>query len=181
MQKDDLSGVRSGQRVSGALSKDEPFYRTERMAEIGNSWENQVFGGKIIWSGESASDPLFVSKWPSFLTPSSGDPYPTRGYEDGTARKYLVPFYYIQNMHRQDFWDSVSTDDTETLYIEKTVGIEYRNPEMGPRSTFFSQGEWHLEDGSSRVEGEKSGEPIPGLGSRANETTQERYIRESSP
>ena len=28
---------------------DEPFYRDERMAEIGNSWENHVFDGKVIW------------------------------------------------------------------------------------------------------------------------------------
>lgn len=36
----------------------EPFYGNERMAEIGNSWENQVLDGKIIWSEKNTSDLL---------------------------------------------------------------------------------------------------------------------------
>ena len=126
------------------------------MAEIGNSWENQVFGGKIIWSGESASDPLFVSKWPSFLTLSDGDPYPTRGREKTTARKYLVPFHYIMNLHRQEFWDSIRHDDVEALYIKKIVGIEYQNPDQSARSSDSSQDECPRDEGSSRVDREKN-------------------------
>ena len=149
------------------------------MAEIGNSWEHQVFGGKVMWSGESASDPLFVCKWPSFLTLSGEDDYPTRGNENFTARKYVVPFHYIQNLHRQEFWESMGSEDAGALVIKRTIGIEYQNPDTGALSTDSSQEETPLEEGLSRVDREKSGKPIDGSNSRANETVRERHIRES--
>ena len=64
------------------IGTDEPFYRNETMAELGDSWESQVFGGKISWSSQSTSGPLFVCKWPSFLP--SEDGYPKRGKEKST-------------------------------------------------------------------------------------------------
>lgn len=144
-----------------AQHTDEPFYRNERMAEIGNCWEDQVFGGKVSWSGET-SDPLFVSKWPSFLTSNDDNPVvPTRGKEKQTARKYFVPFHFIQNMHLQSFWDKVKPNHLTALYIKKTIGISYSNPDIEASSTDSSEVKWPLEDGSSRASREQDGQPVP--------------------
>lgn len=105
-----------------ALGTDEPFYRKITMAEICSCCENQVLGGKIIGSGNT-SDPLFVSKWPSFLT--SDDYYPEGGQEKRTASHYVVSFHFIQNTHQQGFRDNVVSGDTTALYIVRLIGIEH--------------------------------------------------------
>lgn len=109
------------------------------MAEVGNCWENQVFGGKVSWSGET-SDPLFVSKWPSFLT--SDDDIPARGKEKHTARKYFVSFHFIRNTHLQSFWDKAEPSDSTALYIKKTIGTSYLNPDIEALSTNSSEIKW---------------------------------------
>ena len=149
----------------------EPFYKDETMAEIGCCWENQVFGGRITWSTKT-SDPLFVSKWPSFL--SSEHDYPTRGKEKSTVRKYVVSHHYLRNMHRQSFWDNVKPDHKNALYIKKTFGIEYRNPDAEAVSVDSSQNDWPTDEGSSRVFKEIA-DPSD---SHANETEEERLARE---
>ena len=102
------------------IELDEPFYKDETMAEIGYCWENQVFGGNVMWS-RKASDPLFVSKWPNFFT--DGD-HPTRAKQKHTARRYIVSSHFVKNLHRQAFWDNVRPGDETALYIKKTVGID---------------------------------------------------------
>lgn len=139
-----------------AVGTDEPFYKNERMAEIGNSWENRVFGGKISWSGKP-SDPLLVSKWPSFFT--SDDEFPRRGRERRTARRYVVSLHFIRNMHRQAFWDRVKRDHTSVLYINKTIGVEYLNPLDDTGSVDSSQNDLPADD-SGRVSRERNGQPV---------------------
>ena len=148
----------------------EPFYRNETMAELGCCWENQVFGGKITWSTKT-SDPLFVSKWPSFF--SSEHDYPTRGNEKSTARKYVVSHHYIRNMHRQSFWDNVKPDHKNALYIKKTIGIEYHNPDAEAVSVDSSRVNWPTDENSSRVFKDVS-DPSE---SHANEMEEERRAR----
>ena len=161
----------------GPIETDEPFYRDERMAEIGNSWENQVFGGKIHWSGKM-NDPLFISKWPTFLR---DDDYPARGKEKVTNRKYVVSLHYVRNVRRQGFWDNVVPEDTTVLYIKRTIGIEYVNPDLDAPSIDSSHINWPTELGTSRVDKEKDNRPLPDpSASRANETELEGYIREQA-
>ena len=135
------------------INTDEPFYKSETMAEIGSSWENQVFGGKIFWSGNT-SDPLFVSKWPTFL--DTDDDVPRRGTEYRVARKYFVPVQFIKNMHRQSFWDRIGTStDTTALLIKKTIGIEYLNPDTEAVSVNSSETKWPKDENTGRVNREK--------------------------
>ncbi len=148
----------------------EPFYRNETMAELGCCWENQVFGGRITWSTKT-SDPLFVSKWPSFF--SSEHDYPTRGKEKITARQYVVSHHYIRNMHRQSFWDNVKPDHKNALYIKKTIGIEYQNPDAEAVSVDSSRVNWPTDENSSRVFKDVS-DPSE---SHANETEEELRAR----
>ena len=146
------------------------------MAEIGNSWENQVFGGKIIWL-QTVNDPLFVSRWPSFL--ASGDDCPKRGREKLTARSYVVSLHFIRNMHRQGFWQNMVLADATALYIKKTIGIEHNNHDQETSSNDSSTINWSLDEESSRVNRERDGQPVPDpSASRANETEHERYARE---
>ena len=158
---------------------DEPFFRDEAMAEIGICWENQVFGGKIMWEG-TVNDALFVSKWPSFL--SGRDSCVRRRREEKrTARKYVVPFHFIKNMHRKGFWDDVIPGDVSALYIKKTIGIEYLkdDPNLETLPFNFSQINWLSKDGSRRVDKESGGRPVPDpSASHANETEHERFLRE---
>ena len=155
----------------------EPFYQKESAAEIGMSWENQVFGGRITWSGDSASDPLFVSKWPSFLTEE--DPHPRRGKEKRTARKYVVPFHYVRNLHRLEFWNNVKSDDDTALYVKKTIGIEYSNEDPEATSINSSEIDWPLQDqNSARVDRERQGRQEDPSRAHANETEDERRARE---
>ena len=162
----------------GPIETDEPFYRDERMAEIGNSWENQVFGGKIHWSG-LMNDPLFISKWPTFFT--AHDDYPRRGKEKATNRRYIVSLHYVRNVHRQGFWDNVVLSDGTALYVKRTIGIEYANPDTEALSIDSSQINWPGEWGTGRVDRERDGRPLPDpSASRANETEEERYAREQA-
>ena len=157
------------------IGTDEPFYRNETMAEIGYCWENQVFGGNVFWSSKT-SDPLFVSKWPSLFTDSE---FPKRGKEKRTARRYVVSLHFTRNMHRQGFWDNLVPGDSTALYIKKTIGIEYINPDEEALSIDSSQINWPRDESSSRVSRERDGQPIPDpSASRANETEEERRARE---
>ena len=160
-----------------AIGTEEPFYKSETMAEIGSSWENQVFGGKVFWSGNT-NDPLFVSKWPTFL--DTDDYVPRRGTEKRTARKYAVPMHFIKNMHRQSFWDRVGpSGDTTALLIKKTIGIEYVNPDTEAVSVNSSETKWPKDQNSGRVSREQEGRPVADPSSlRANETADERLARE---
>ena len=145
------------------------------MAEIGYCWENQVFGGNVFWSSKT-NDPLFVSKWPSFFTDAE---FPKRGKENRTARRYVVSLHFTRNMHRQDFWDNLVPGDSTALYIKKTIGIEYVNPDEEVLSIDSSQINWPRDESSSRVSRERDGQPIPDpSASRANETEEERRARE---
>ena len=158
------------------MVSDEPFYRDERMAEIGNSWENHVFGGKVIWSERNTSEPLFVSKWPSFLT--SDDDYPKRGKEKQTARKYFVSRHFVQNMHRQGFWDNVKPEHLKALHIKKTIAIELLNPDEEATSIDSSQINYPIEESSSRVSRERDGQSVPDPSpAHANETAEEGRAR----
>ena len=156
-----------------AIGTEEPFYRSQTMAEIGSSWENQVFGGKIFWSG-NIGDPLFVSKWPTFL--DTDDYVPRRGTEYRTARKYVVPMHFIKNMYRQSFWDRVgSFGDATALLIKKTIGIEYVNPDTEAVSVNSSETKWPKDQNTGRVSREKEDRPVADpSGLRANETADER-------
>ncbi|CAD6571123.1 MAG: hypothetical protein ASARMPRED_004207 [Alectoria sarmentosa] len=170
--KASLEGREYQRRVIGT---DEPFYRNETMAEIGYCWENQVFGGNVFWSSKT-SDPLFVSKWPSLFTDSE---FPKRGKEKRTARRYVVSLHFTRNMHRQGFWDNLVPGDSTALYIKKTIGIEYINPDEEALSIDSSQINWPRDESSSRVSRERDGQPIPDpSASRANETEEERRARE---
>lgn len=106
--------------------------------------------------------PSSSAKWPSFLTSNDDNPVvPTRGKEKQTARKYFVPFHFIQNMHLQSFWDKVKPNHLTALYIKKTIGISYSNPDIEASSTDSSEVKWPLEDGSSRASREQDGQPVP--------------------
>lgn len=156
----------------GELRTDEPFYKDETMAEIGNSWENQVFGGKIIWSGK-ANDPLFVDEWPSFLT--SDDNYPKRGSENGTSQKYIVFIHFLRNLYRQGSWENVQSKHANALHVKKAVGIEYQNLDPQAVSIDPSSTMWPRDQNSSRVSRERNGQPVPDPSdSGANQTEKER-------
>ena len=140
------------------LDVDEPFYRDEKQAEIGDCWENQVFGGKVSWSGD-INDSLHVSRWPSFLTRGKGNP--ARGKEEHTARQYVVNMHFIRNMHLQSFWDGVKPHHQKALYIKKRIGIEYLNPDTEDAvSTNSSETRWPRDADSGRVSREQNGQPV---------------------
>ena len=152
-----------------AIGTEEPFYKSETMAEIGSSWENHVFGGKIFWSGNTG-DPLFISKWPTFL--DTDDYVPRCGTEYRTARKYVVPAHFIKNMHRQSFWDRAASADITALLIKKTTGIEYVNPDAEAVSVNSSETKWPRDQSTGRVSREKEGRPVADPSSmRANENS----------
>ena len=142
------------------------------MAEVGNSWENQVFGGKIIWSGK-ANNLLFVNEWPSFFT--SDDKYPERGTENSTSQKYIVSIHFLRNLYRQGFWDSVKSEHTNALHVKKAIGIEYKNPDPQAFSIDPSRILWPHDHNSSRVSRDRNGQPVPDPSdSGANQTEKKR-------
>lgn len=165
------------------LGTDEPFYRAETVAEIGNSWENQVFGGKITWAGQ-CGDPMFVSKWPSFQIRIGAD-CPRRGKEARSAREYVMPFHFVANLHRQSFWDQRIRDDVTALHVKRTIGIHFANQRTDEEEedeellANESEEEWPQDRRSTRVDRERRGVLVlDPSGSRANETAEERDARE---
>ena len=157
------------------MGSNEPFLENDIVAELGYCWENAVLGGSIQWANQ-VDHPLFFSRWPSFLT--DGD-YPRRAKYKGTATQYVVPLYYLRNIHRQDFWDNLKADDATALYIKEIVGILITNPDAESDTSGFATGSAEGEGPSDRpdsfrVTGDRGGDPSA---SRANKTLAERTQR----
>lgn len=69
--------------------------------------------------------------------------------------------------------------DSTALYIKKTIGIQYSNPDTEVLSVDSTEINWPNDEDSSRVSRERDGHPIPDPSSaRANETEDERKARE---
>ena len=120
---DELAVLTKVQRRKKPVRFNEPFFEQDPVAELGYLWEQTVLGGTIQWASE-VSHPLFFGDWPSFLTDSNN---PRRAGFKRTATQYVVPMHYLRNLHRQEFWDAISADDTTALRIKKVVGIKVTN------------------------------------------------------
>ena len=46
----------------------ETYFEDEGIADLGCSWENNVFGGYVDWKFGEVDMPFFVQEWPSFLS-----------------------------------------------------------------------------------------------------------------
>lgn len=111
----------------------EAFFNGMGTAELGYTWENEVFGGMITQDIESdpriTNEPSFVAPWPNCMHRSDCDPI--RRKEGWLANLHLISLYYMNNIQRQEFWDFVRTQPPSdyTLRIRKLVGFRYEGPD----------------------------------------------------
>lgn len=110
----------------------EPFIEGQSVAELGFSWENEVFGGMILQQIGNHKDtvftPLFVCQWPNHMVRSISEPQ--KRPPERIVNLYLVSTYYLRNIQLQAGWDFIAispvTDDT--LKIRKGVGLMFAGP-----------------------------------------------------
>lgn len=151
----------------------EPFFETQKVAELGFCWENHVFGGFIGQGSDYANDALFVTEWPSHL---NSDPamMPIRGEDDTgeddtNPHSFLVSTHYIQNIQTDDFWDLVMTPGYSefALHIKQAVGMnnpkgtepEDEEPEDEEPDIVATESAAHATRKSSRSKDPKSKAP----------------------
>lgn len=176
-------------RVSLEPVSNEDLFEDENCAETGYSWEAWVFGGIVELDHLDASNPLMVSKWPSFLTSKE---YLRRGGWKESVTRYLVSMHYRLNMNRQGFWENLDPHDTTALYIQKVIGIRIRCPHPEIDSDWYasdsSEGIWRTEEqrSSGWVPSARVSRMIPNWTivdpstSRANESDDERLRRDTA-
>ena len=71
-------------------------------------------------------------------------------------------------------------EPVNSLYIKKTVGIVYGNPDSAAQKLNPCEERWPADENSSRVDRERSGQRILEPSScQANETAHDRYAREN--
>ena len=159
----------------------EMIFQDESASELGYSWENFVFGGRVEWDLKPHSVSRFY-KWPCHL---SGDLYVRGSKNKATVTEYLVPKQYLQNIHQKEFWGGVQPEHTTALRIEKSVGTRYIYPGNEPDPDWdadnSSEGAHAVSGPSGRVVRE---EPDPSA-ARANRPwnwgLRLRYARSNSP
>ena len=112
--------------INRASNKDayEAFWETLNTAELGHSWEQEVFGG-TPWSDPlQTSDIIYVIKWPLVGThEQAGVEMAERGPGKGSSTFYIVYMPYIQALSSRAFWDTYTpTLDDSLLKIPKVLG-----------------------------------------------------------
>ncbi|KAI9816891.1 MAG: hypothetical protein M1827_001536 [Pycnora praestabilis] len=99
----------------------EPFFENERIAEIGWSFENAVFGGMtdVFGDYQDCRAGIFFVKWPTCSSLTGG--LPVRRSPKGSSTAYVVDMDYLQMIQTKEFWES----GTVQLTIPKKVGHRY--------------------------------------------------------
>jgi len=99
----------------------EPCYGGEVVAELGYSWEQQVFGGTVVLDNEIDYCMSF-SKWPNHIARKKE--HPCHGLINYHCTKWMVPLRYIANVNDREFWAQATHQDTTVLLMQKTRGTE---------------------------------------------------------
>lgn len=127
----------------------EPFFGGQRIADIGSSWENEVFGGQLLHRGGPSGAflaPLLVLKWPHHdvgRTLSLGYcellPSLVRKGPKKSQTTYIVPAAYVIDITRPAFWDPARAAGTHTATIPKELGVRsWIGPEEHSDDRWFS-------------------------------------------
>ena len=126
----------------------EAFWEDLNTAEMGHSWEQEVFGG-IPWSDPLQNpDLIYVIKWPIVGTrQQAGVEMAQRGLGKGSSTFYIVYEPYIQAISSQTFWDTFTpTLDDSLLKIPKVLGQRiWASPggfDPNWRQDLSSEGRW---------------------------------------
>ena len=123
------------------------MFQDESVGEVGFSYDNFVFGGRVEWDPFKCNTASRVHKWPSFLT---GGVYLRSPRAKETATEYFMPKQYLQRIHQQDFWATKVRPEHVTAWcIEKSIGIRYNYPGNDPdpdwTASNSSEGVWPLD------------------------------------
>ncbi|MCJ1451313.1 hypothetical protein MMC28_001649 [Mycoblastus sanguinarius] len=123
-----------------ALVPPEPYFEDDRAAELGDCWENAVFGGKISMADKGMI--LWICKWPSVYTEGYGH-VPKRRAMKRSWTFYLVNSRWAQQIQRQNFWDEMPSTSTVWLHVPKTLGKrEYADDDAE------TDPDWHTQSSS---------------------------------
>ena len=106
----------------------EPFYRTDRCAELGATWEQQVLGGIVVRPGPvivaaPASSPPFLHQWPSFgFNEQKSDA--TRSPPPPNKVEWLLDLRHVEKLQQQAFWNTLrSVADPNVCRFPKLIGL----------------------------------------------------------
>ena len=123
MRLRESSSNRGERREPRVVNDKEPFGKGQDLAELGWHWEQAVFGGTFTYDPYKPDHPLQVAKWPNFLSYGKDLPCRRGKGQKWKMTNYVVPMYFIRNLHRQEFWEEVDPNDKTALQIHKMVGI----------------------------------------------------------
>ncbi|TIA32572.1 hypothetical protein D6C79_09177 [Aureobasidium pullulans] len=120
----------------------EPFWRDQRMNELGNAWEGQVFGGTFwpIGTPKSAAVPygLFSLPFPGLTRVPPDDTVIERGEPEewgvNWSTMYPVEMEFVRSLFTHEKWREVQRYGIRRLRRTKKLGCRARlvNPDVKP-------------------------------------------------
>ncbi|KAG2170973.1 hypothetical protein JADG_010712 [Aureobasidium aubasidani] len=120
----------------------EPFWRDQRMNELGNAWEGQVFGGTFwpIGTPESAAVPygLFSLPFPGLTRVPPDDTVMERGEPEewgvNWSTMYPVEMEFVRSLFTHEKWREVQRYGIRRLRRTKKLGCRVRlvDPDVKP-------------------------------------------------
>ena len=127
----------------------EPFWEDHNLAELGRSWEQEMFGG-TPWQYPHNYDYLYLVKWPMIDERARAEVLMAeRAASKGTSTFYSLFMPYITRSSSQACWDTYTpTLDDSLLKIPKISG--QRIPAKGSlnpnwRASQSSEGRWPVD------------------------------------
>ena len=133
----------------------EPFWEDQNFVELGQAWEEEVFGGSML-GDDDVDDEFYFSKFPQ----ADAEPDPVSGFitrrpgSKGSSTYYVVPMPYVQRISTQALWENFMPSlDASLLKIPKVEG--WRLKAEGPvdplwRESQSSEGRWPDSQGQVR-------------------------------
>lgn len=157
----------------------EPFFEDQSVAELGRSWENEVFGGYIVQNFNDDNAPIFVCEWPAHTNRSDKDP--ERVQPPRLASHHLISMFFIRNIQLQEFWSWVALQprSESTLRIRKHIGLKITHGGVGAQQLPNNVNAFNAKWGSHRqgvLHNTDMGTPDD-VSERANETREQKIER----
>ncbi|KAI1497863.1 hypothetical protein F5X99DRAFT_432584 [Biscogniauxia marginata] len=129
--------------LDGGLYVNEPFFEDEFIAELGFSFENAVFGGKMMHQPEDFKPGLYagiyfqlsIRPWPNSFDAMRVDYEMVLNYDQNVpdcmkGRWFHVPIFWVSALQNEDFWNSVVLKYGSRMFnpprlFEATISAKY--------------------------------------------------------
>ena len=161
----------------------EPFFHDNHIPELGYTWENYIFGGKI-WPINDRMDCLHglcITDWPA---------RPSDLWDSSQIEYHTIPMTYIEPLFQMKTWEQdldisntklwhIRRDGAKSIYLHSFTTMDYneeqriKNEEMEELRAELEQSPPAIKKRRTSIKDEHNAVPLLSTGDEALPTTQE--------